>query len=145
MDQAFVVHNAPTVRVYSRNIEHEADCKLAIHADTLEEVFAVAADAVARSGAVRRGVALPYTEAALTATDLPALLADWINELLYLSERNSAAYACVGVSVVGSSLTAQLQGRRVRQWRAHFKAATYHGLRLEQSAGRWRAQVVVDV
>jgi len=133
------------VRPYCRNVEHDADCKLAIHADTLEEVFSAAARIVAASGAVHRGAALPDVEVTLEAADVPALLADWVNELLYLSEVHGAAYVCARVSVVGTRLTARLRARRVREWRTHFKAATYHGLRIEHVGGRWRAQVVVDV
>jgi len=136
------------MRPYTRHIPHVADMKLAIHADTVEGVFIEAARAVARWGRGRRGERGEErgerTDVGLVAGDVETLLADWINELLGRSEIDCAAYECIEATVAGSSLTAQLRGVRVHEWRCPVKAATYHDLRFERIRGRWRAQVLCD-
>jgi SHS2 domain-containing protein len=123
---------------------HVADVILSFHADTAEEVFIEAARAVARWGRGRTEGDLADVTVRLEAPDRATLLADWINELLGLSEIQCAAFACVEAVLVGSTLTARLRGARIAAWRCPWKAATYHDLRFERRRGRWRARVLCD-
>lgn len=87
----------------------------------------------------------------VTARDTTTLLADWANELIGRTEVSGRAYTELAALKVaqldrGSArVTAQLRGKRVAQWSSPLKAATYHGLSLEQESGEWRAQMLFDV
>jgi SHS2 domain-containing protein len=81
----------------------------------------------------------------LESADRAALLADWLGELVYLSETEGFLAERVEELVLdGASLSATLAGRAARP-RNLVKAVTYHGLELAPANGRWRARVVLDV
>ncbi len=136
------------MRAYTRQFPHVADIRLAIYADTLNELFAEAARVIAAYGAPIGGGANVKAQARLSSRDAATLLADWINELLGRSEIDRVAYRHAAVELEVSDaetiLHADLTGLRVREWRCPIKAATYHGLRLEHRRGRWRAEVLCD-
>ena len=137
------------MRACTRQVPHVADLGLVIYADTLEELFAEAARAIAAYGRPRRKREVASAHVRLSARDAAALLADWINELLGLSEIHRVGYrhARLTIRSVGTrvELCADLTGSRLDEWRCPIKAATYHGLKLEQRGGRWRAHVLCDV
>lgn len=80
-----------------------------------------------------------------TAGDRPALLAAWLEELLFLSE--SQAFIPVSVeqlSLEAGAVVAIVAGR-VSEPRPLVKAVTYHRLQFEPSERGYRARVVFDV
>jgi SHS2 domain-containing protein len=84
-------------------------------------------------------------EVSLTATDAPALLADWLSELAFLAETEGLVPARIAELELGEEeLAARILARRADP--PHLvKGATYHRLALEQAGERWRATVVLDV
>jgi len=81
----------------------------------------------------------------VSASDLPALLAEWLEELVYLSETAAfTAERAERVELAGSTLEAVVAGRRSTP-QTLVKGVTYHGLELERVGGSWRAHVVLDV
>ncbi len=136
------------MKAWTRRIPHVADIRLAFHADTLEELFAEAARVIAGYGGSQRGTGVVAERVALHSQDAATLLADWINELLGLSEIHSAAFRSsrieVAVSDTDARVHADLTGVRMAEWRCPIKAATYHELRLDYRRGRWRAMVLCD-
>jgi SHS2 domain-containing protein len=90
--------------------------------------------------------------------DLPALLVDWLNELIYWCETERAVPEqvtvglgdgdpprCRPADVPPCRLAAQVHGPRLAHRPALVKAATHHGVRLEQTPQGWEAEVVLDV
>ncbi|HYT79427.1 MAG TPA: archease [Actinomycetota bacterium] len=82
------------------------------------------------------------------ASDIEALLVDWMNELILLTEEGKACLGGVQVDVVGED------GLRARveltdcgsvPEGTELKATTYHQLAVRQSEGRWEATVYFDV
>ena len=81
----------------------------------------------------------------VTARDRPALLAAWLEELLFLSESTGfVATRLEQLALHDDSLTATVAGR-VGEPRPLVKAVTYHRLEFAATARGYRARVVFDV
>lgn len=84
-------------------------------------------------------------EIAVSAPDRPALLAEWLSELVFLAETEGfVPERVVHFELVESSLLASVEGRRGTP-RHLVKAVTYHRLELSEKDGRWQGRVVLDV
>lgn len=133
------------MRVY-RWAEHTSELELRIEAPTEEAVFADALAAFAELAGDGDGPDPEQLEIRLEADDRGLLLADWLNELVYLAD--SDRFVPEGLSELeleGGRLRATVRGRRGEP-RPLVKAATLHGLEYEQERGRgWRARLVLDV
>jgi len=127
--------------------EHTAEVAVTLWADTLSELFAEAARALANvmaaSPAPSDG---PAERVHLEASDCDALLVDWLNELLYLGEVRRRVYTEVEMhDITKTSLWATVRGPSVEGVRLHVKAATFHGLHIERGASGYTATVILDV
>jgi len=80
-----------------------------------------------------------------SAPDHPALLADWLMEVVFLAETEGLVPERLERLELGErTLSATVAGRRGSP--PHLvKAVTYHGLELEPVDGGWRARLVLDV
>jgi SHS2 domain-containing protein len=85
----------------------------------------------------------------VAGTDPELLLFDWLTELLYVFESRKLLLAEFEVSVDSRGLSATCRGEPVDPARHELdhevKAITYHGLRIEQTAEGWLAEVIVDI
>ena len=78
---------------------------------------------------------------------------DWLNETLYLFERDEVIFAEMVLSlaetVAGFSLKARLLGNRWRMEEGkkgtEVKAATYHELRVVKDKTGWQATITLDL
>jgi SHS2 domain-containing protein len=131
--------------------EHTADIGLAARGRTLEELFENAAmglvDLMVDPAGLREDTRL---EVSVSAQDRDALLVAWLNELLYvLDARGVLPRRCRVTRISDTDLTAELWGERVDRERHTLrrlvKAATYHGLRVANTNGRWEARVILDL
>ena len=131
--------------------EHTADLGLRVRADTLEELFTDAA-----SGLLAMLVANPddirHVETqtiSLSADNVPYLLFDWLTELLYAFETDRILFSSFQINIAGINLSAICRGERMDAERHRMehevKAITYHGLRVQQTATGWEAEVIVDI
>jgi SHS2 domain-containing protein len=130
-----------------RWVEHTAEVELVIEAPTEEALFADALDAFAElvggdpEGEPARHEVFVVAEGA----DPASLLAEWIEELVFLAETEDFVPERIRALELGrNELRAEVEGRRDRP--AHLvKAVTYHGLLVEQRPDGWHARVVLDV
>jgi protein archease len=131
--------------------EHTADLGLRAQAATLEELLLEAARGllailVANPEAVRP---LQTRTIAVTADDPCYLLFDWLSELLYAFESERLLFSEFELTLESGKLTADCRGEPMdssrHQMEHEVKAITYHGLRVEQAAEGWRAEVIVDI
>ena len=128
-----------------RWVEHTAEIELHVRAGSEADVFAEAARGLAEllgddARGEERRVAV-----SLEASDRPALIADWLGELVYLAEAESFLPERVeSLELADGSLRATVVGRRGVP-RHLVKAVTYHGLELAVDGDAWRARVVLDV
>jgi SHS2 domain-containing protein len=132
-----------------RFVEHTAEVQLELDTATAEEAFRDALAALAEligPGDERGPAGSPPVErtVSLAAGDLPALLAAWLEELLYLSETEGLVPEGAELELAGTRLDASVRFREAEP-RPLVKAVTYHDLELAPTGERWHGQVVLDV
>jgi SHS2 domain-containing protein len=130
-----------------RELEHTADLAVEVwgadFASLLDNaaavVFALQGLSATPGERVRR-------EIRIAATDREALLVDWLNELLYLSESQGECYTSFEIALASDTqLSAIASGHKGHPTRRRIKAATFYDLRIEDSPGRCAARIVFDV
>jgi SHS2 domain-containing protein len=131
--------------------EHTADLGLRIRAADLDTLFAEAAQAmfaaiVDNLEAVRP---LQQVEVRLPPDDREYLLFDWLKTLLIRFDVEHLLFGRFEVRVSNAGLHGTAWGEpldRDRHQLAHeVKAITYHGLKVEETADGWLAEVIVDI
>jgi SHS2 domain-containing protein len=131
--------------------EHTADLGLRIRAADLNTLFAEAAQAlfsvlVEDLDAVMTRQRLQFH---LDGAERDYLLFDWLRELLYYFDTQHLLLGRFEVQVSATGIDATAWGEPfdgVRHRLLHeVKAITYHGLRVEETAEGWLAEVIVDI
>lgn len=135
-----------------RVLEHTADVGFEAQGATRAEVFRNAGRALMslivdlESVEPAKSVAL-----AASATEPKGLLVNWLNEILFLQDADGWLFHDFDIetltdqSIRGSG-SGESFDRSRHQLKLLVKAITYHQLVLDQTlAGRWRAQVYVDI
>ena len=133
-------------------LEHTADIGLRAWADSREALFencalglAVILDRQTTAGATE---AMNPISVKLEASDVEALLVEWVNEVLFALEDDEACLAAVRVRRVNErDLTAELDVARCAgaPEATELKAATYHQLSVRRGDTGWEATVYFDV
>jgi SHS2 domain-containing protein len=126
-------------------MEHTSEIELLIEDATPEGVFTEALVALGDVlSEARKGE--PVTHAVrISAPDLPALLAAWMEELVFLAETDGfIPERVVEIELEDTGIVAVVGGERsVPQ--SLIKAVTYHRLEMGRTDAGWRARVVLDV
>jgi SHS2 domain-containing protein len=128
--------------------DHTAETRLHVEATTLEELFEQAARALAELSMERAAppVPEPARTVRLEAPDAAALLVDWLNELVYLSETEHRIYTDVRVTFASeTALEATVRGVFPEVMRTAVKAATLHEVKIDRGPRGFVASVVLDV
>ncbi len=132
-------------------LSHTADIGIIAYGDDLPEVFINAA-----RGLMSIIVNFEEIEARrarnieISAIDREALLINWLNELVYIIDAEQMLFKDFEVSsLTETSLKGKARGEKIDIGKHHVKiqvkAATYHQLKVEETAEGWRAQVIFDV
>ena len=130
-----------------RWVEHTAEMELRIEEKTEAAVFESATKAIGEllgaSEHARTGAQARLSE---TAKDRPALLAAWIEELVYLAEVDGLVPLRAG-DIEASEHAVDAEVDFARGNPPHLvKAVTYHRLTFRRHPdGTWRATVILDV
>lgn len=130
-----------------REIEHTADLAVWVCGDDLRDLFHTAARVMMLLAAKPDIELQPVNlEITLEGQDRDALLVDWLNELLYLSELHGVVFTQMNLLSVGStSLRARVTGYPIAEQLRGIKAVTYHGLEIVETAEGLCTQIVFDV
>lgn len=130
-----------------QEIEHTADRAFKIRAQSLPELFVLAARAICtaqRQPAETQEMITRQVE--LSGPDRETLLVNWLNELLYLQEVHNESYSGFQVAAVSDThLRASVVGDSDASARRTIKAVTFHGLRIQRLQDGWEATIIVDV
>ncbi len=137
----------------SETFDHTADLGLRVRGSDLNDLFRTAAAGlfqviVANSAEVSPSETL---HVALAAETVEELLVNWLNELIYQAETGHRFFSRFEVRVTASParLAAEVGGEPVDPDRHvldhEVKAATHHGVRLEQVDDGWVAEVILDI
>jgi SHS2 domain-containing protein len=142
------------------HFEHRADIGVRGIGKNLEEAFSECArslaDVMADVNAIEPKKAHVFT---ITATDYPALLVAFLNELLFLKDKKKMIYSKVRVVITANgtppgpieswNLKATVFGEKIDQIKHKIKvdakAATYSELKVEKEGDKWIAQCIIDV
>ena len=127
-------------------VEHTAELELRIEAADQPAVFEQAFRALVELLDDEGSGGEPLRrEVNASAADPPALLAEWLMEVVFLAETEGLVPERLEELELGErDLSARVSGRRGHP--PHIvKAVTYHGLALEPIPGGWRARLVLDV
>jgi SHS2 domain-containing protein len=131
--------------------DHTADLGLRIRAATLDALFAEAAEAMFATIVedLHTVAQTQRVEVVLPADDREYLLFDWLKALLYHFDAEHLLFSRFEVHIGDDGLKGTAWGEpldRARHELCHeVKAITYHGLRVEQTADGWLAEVIVDI
>jgi SHS2 domain-containing protein len=136
-----------------RWVDHTAELELVIEAQSEREVFDDALAALGEllgtsdASGTRRvsATAGQKRRVSATASDRPALLAAWMEELVFLAESDGFVAAQLDdLALRDEDLTANVSGA-VGEPPPLVKAVTYHNLVFEPTADGYVARVVLDV
>jgi SHS2 domain-containing protein len=126
-----------------RFVDHTAELEVELEAGTAEGVLLEALRALAELAG--HGDGEPVERAVdVSAGDLPALLAAWLEELVFLADSEQLVPEDGEISVSGTRVTGIVRGRRGAP-RPLVKAVTLHRLRFRRENGSWSGRVVLDV
>jgi SHS2 domain-containing protein len=128
-------------------IDNTADWAFRVSAPSREALFMEAAEALYRMGGVEREPGSRRTRNVhFVADDLESLFIQWLNELIFLLDREHLALGEIHIErLTDTHLQASGSDKVVLSVGKYIKAATYSGLRITQERGVWQATVVLDV
>ena len=129
-------------------LDHTSETVLSLRAANLPSLLEEAARAL--GGIEQSGIAgtgeRTVRHLAVESTDAAGLLVDFLNELIWLCETESAAPRDARVHLTGpASLEADVALERLTAKPSLVKAATRHGVRVDSSPGGCEARVTLDV
>jgi len=129
-----------------RWVDHTAEFELSIDAAGEAEVFADALSALAELLGPAAPTGVERRELAVNAPDRPALLAAWLEELVFMSESEGfVATAVESFELVRETAVRAVVTGVTGEPPPLVKAVTYHRLAFEAAGGRYLANVVLDV
>lgn len=131
-------------------LDMSGDVGLKVRGTSLEELFVNTASGM--SGLItdiRDVAATEDKKISLKSDSLEDLLILWLNELIFLFDRDGFIGKSFTLNLVGNTLTAQISGGifdpELNERGLLLKAATYHKLSLKKMKSHWEAVVVFDI
>lgn len=136
-----------------QTFDHTADVGLRVTAADLDDLFKTAAEGLAEFIVANRGDIEPVLteQVNLSAGSIAELLLAWLNEIIFRTETQHAVFGRFDVRVnrEACTLTATLHGEPIDRDRHtldhEVKAATHHGLTVEQTPAGWVVEVILDI
>ena len=137
------------MRMSFEEISHTADVKIRAHAPTLEALFSETFKALMqvmygnnRAGGILR-------EIRIESSDNESLLADFLSEVLFVSEVESLVFSDACISIDDLCLTAELTGEPFDPVRhsggSEVKGISYSGLAITHEANGYMLDIIFDV
>ncbi|MEE8392361.1 MAG: archease [Anaerolineae bacterium] len=128
-------------------IEHTADIAIRVWGRDLAELFANAAYGMACQLADPDAVKQTNEhQVELDAYDVETLLVSWLEELLYLGEREECVFTAFDmIQITPTQLRAIVRGGPVEEHGAHIKAVTFNELEIVRTDAGYETTIVFDV
>lgn len=140
---------------HAETFDHTADLGLRVTASDLPDLFRTAAAGLFDVIVANRDEVRPVESetVAINAESASDLLLAWLNELIFRCETRHRLYRRFEPLIREESgvfhLNAEIAGEPIDRDRHildhEVKAATHHGLSLQQVDGEWQAEVIVDI
>ena len=130
-----------------KSLEHEADIKFKISANSFKEIFENAT--LAFSDYISSGKkikSIKKKSVKIESDNKESLFYKFIDELIFLLDAENFAVSKAEVKIDNLSLKAILFGDTTKNYDLkHVKAATYAEMYIKNSGKNWEAQLVIDV
>ena len=132
------------------HFHHQADIGIRGIGESLEEAFEEAAVSMVAVICDPETIeAKEQVRINCEGTDTELLFADWLNAVIYEMATRNMLFCKFKVRIEAEKLTARAWGEKAdpekHDMAVEVKAATYSQLAVENQAGKWTAQCVVDV
>jgi SHS2 domain-containing protein len=127
--------------------EHVGELRLGVRAPTLPALFMEAGRGLAEV-LVEDPIGTPRLDekVSLRARDRDALLVAWLDELIFRAETRGRVYGAFRIDrLTDHVLEGAIGGQEPQTWRTAVKAATFHGLHIDEGPDGFSASVVLDV
>lgn len=137
--------------VHWKYLEHTADVRLKVEADTLVGLFGGALEGMSnlmREGSCKAEGGYGITEEIrITSVDLTTLLIDFLSQALTLSFERKAVFCKLHVTTLREhELVGRLLGKETDGFEEDIKAVTYHEADVHRNkAGNWTTVIVFDI
>jgi len=129
-------------------LEHRTDLKIKVFGRSEKEIFL-------NSLLAMENYLSPLTEKRetrkrkikLKSIDLEILLADFLNQILYLNQTFREIYSGIDFKKLSEKeIEAEILGNKVLGFKREIKAATYHDLKVEKDEdNNWQAVILFDI
>ncbi len=129
-------------------LPHRADLKIRAFGGNKKELFLNMLLAMAESQKPEiKSKERTKREIKIKSIDSPALLVDFLNEVLYLSQVNKEAYLDFKFKKFkDNELEGELIGQKIDKFEEEIKAATFHNLDVHQKKDKtWEGVVLFDI
>jgi len=128
-------------------LEHISDLKIRAFGKTKEELFLNILKGMMeglRPEGIKKG---KKRKIEVSSPDLEALLVDFLNEVLYLSQVNKEIYKDIQFQkLTDKELEGELISQKFERIGLDIKAVTYHDLDIHQEKdGTWQATILFDI
>jgi len=134
-----------------RFVDHTADLRIEVEADTLAGLFIEAAAALFDITAGIESIGIKeFRVVRASGDDAGELFVDWLRELLYRFTGEGMLFSDFEILMLSETeMQARCGGEpydgRRHEVKCEIKAVTYHGLEISRSAGKLRVSVVFDI
>lgn len=128
-------------------LPHKADLKIKVFGKDKKELFLNALLGFSESLKPEKKKEGANREIKIKSLDLPALLVDFLSEILYLTQVNKEVYTDAEFTKFSDSeIEATLFGKKVERFGEDIKAVTHHNLEIKQNKdGTWEAIILFDI
>lgn len=133
---------------YTR-VEHTADIEILVTADTLENLFRDAFDAMIEIMNPQGIKSSPKSKKIITirSIDLTGLIIDFLSEVLAEAEINDVKYSMARIKeLTETKIEVELEGVPVETFAEDIKAVTYHEADVKKNdKSEWETKIIFDV
>lgn len=128
--------------------QHTSEMELHIRAGSLGDLLAEAGRALGEVQLTGADCVLggPARSIRVSSSDRAALLVDWLNELIFLADIDRWVAMDFSIDLAKpTEVRARGSGVTLQRAPSRVKAATFHGLRIEDVPGGLEADLILDV
>lgn len=129
-------------------LPHTADVRIKVFGKTKKELFCNALLGMAEVfGADLKEGGAKKRIVNVKSSDPAALLVDFLNEVLYLTQVNKEVYTKVKIiKFSNTDIKAEIFGKKVERFSEDIKAATYHNLKISKTdKGLFETEIIFDI
>jgi len=141
------LYQIPITKKY-QFLEHKADLKIKAFGATKEELFRNMLLGMQDSQKPEvAGIETVKREIKVNSADFPALLVDFLSEVLYLNQTNKEIYNKINFKkFTDNEIEIELTGKKVERFGEDIKAVTHHDLDIHRKEDKeWEATVLFDI